>query len=95
MPIAVFTKLEGAGRSPAPEGAQEIQEVQEVQERPCGARKPYDGPQAGRPPKCWDVATCGDCAFFEAETSTCVGQSVDAKDSAACCFLWEPRRAEP
>lgn len=76
MPIAVYTKLEGAGRSPAPEGAQEIQEVQEVQERPCGA-------------------TCGDCAFFEAETSTCVGQSVDAKDSAARCFLFVPRRAEP
>ena len=40
-------------------------------------------------------ATCGDCAFFEAETSTCVGQSVDAKDSAARCFLFVPRRAEP
>lgn len=37
MPIAVYTKLEGAGRSPAQEGAQEVQEMQEVQERPCGA----------------------------------------------------------
>ena len=93
MPIAVYTKLEGAGRIPAPEGAQEIQEVQEVQERPCGARKPYDGPQACRPPEYWDGATCGDCANFDAETSTCNGQPVDALDLATCCFLWEKRRA--
>lgn len=69
MPIAVYTKLEGA------------------------VRKPYDGPQACRPPEYWDGATCGDCANFDPVTSTCSNYKVDAKDSAAYCFLWEPRRA--
>ena len=64
MPIAVYTKLEGAGRSPAPEG-------------PRGA-------------------TCGDCANFDpADSSCCTPEcKVDAKDPAARCFLFMPRRAE-
>lgn len=70
MPIAVYTKLEGAGR------------------------KPYDGPQDCRPPEYWDGATCVDCKFFDAATSTCGGQPVDAQDLATWCFLWEPRRAD-
>lgn len=69
MPIAVYTKLEGAGR------------------------KPYDGPQDCRPPEYWPGATCGDCAFFDAATSTCHGRSVGALDLATHCFLWEKRRA--